>query len=123
MRQGNYICKASLTDEQAIAKLHDDFKEYEENEKIRYSVFHLRSQIMKMPKTKTPDPTTVQVQLLWYLRSGFFEILHCAGVRGLRLWHLDDLRAKMEDRVSNLFILLVFFEVIMQLCYCLFICE
>ncbi|KAK3892871.1 hypothetical protein Pcinc_003272 [Petrolisthes cinctipes] len=81
MRRENYICKASLTDEQAITKLHDDFKEYEENEKIRYAALHLRSQIMKMPKTKTPDPTTVQVQLLLYLRSGFFEILHCGGVR------------------------------------------
>lgn len=60
IRQGNYICKASLTDEQAIAKLHDDAKEYEENEKIRYAALHLRSQIMKMPKSKTPDPATVQ---------------------------------------------------------------
>ncbi|KAK4318063.1 hypothetical protein Pmani_010910 [Petrolisthes manimaculis] len=60
MRRGNYICKASFTDEQALAKLHDDFKEYEENAKIRYAALHLRSQIMKMPKTNTPDPTTVQ---------------------------------------------------------------
>lgn len=49
IRQGNYICKASLTDEQAIAKLHDDTKEYKENEKIRYTALHLQSQIMKMP--------------------------------------------------------------------------
>lgn len=35
IRRGNYICKASLTDERAIAKLQDDAKEYSENEKIR----------------------------------------------------------------------------------------
>lgn len=59
-RRGNYVCKASLTDEQAIATLHVDAKEYKENEKIRYAALHLRSQIMKLPKSKTPDPATVQ---------------------------------------------------------------
>ena len=58
-RRGNYICKASLTNEQAIEKLRDNAKEYEENEKIRYAALHLRSQIMNL--SKTPDPATVYI--------------------------------------------------------------
>ena len=35
-------------------------KQYEEDSKLRWAALHLRSQIMQLPKTKTPNPATVQ---------------------------------------------------------------
>ncbi|KAK4309970.1 hypothetical protein Pmani_018437 [Petrolisthes manimaculis] len=102
MRRGNYICKASFTDEQAIAKLHDDFKEYEENAKIRYAALHLRSQIMKMPTTKTPDPTTVQnlketAPEIPQQLNLFFRTL----LGGLTPTHQDTLERKVTSMASD----------------------
>ena len=57
-RRGNYICSVMLTDEEARTQIFSE--EHEETEKLRWAANHLRSIIMQMPKTKTPDPATVQ---------------------------------------------------------------
>lgn len=59
-RRGNFIHAASLTEEQARVHLYDNTKEHEENEKLIWAALHLRSQIMQLPKSKVPDPATVQ---------------------------------------------------------------
>ena len=60
VRRGNYVYNASLSQEQGKAQLYDDGREYEENEKLTWAALHLRSQIMQLPKSKTPNPATVQ---------------------------------------------------------------
>lgn len=59
-RRGNFIYNASLSPEQGKAQLYDDAKEYQENEKLTWAALHLRSQILQLPKSRTPDPATVQ---------------------------------------------------------------
>lgn len=59
-RRGNIIFSSVLTEEDARAKLSDDEDQYKEDEKIRWAALHLRSQILQLPKSKTPNPATVQ---------------------------------------------------------------
>ena len=59
-RIGNFIFCSTTTEEDAMARLHDDAEKQKENEKLRWAALHLRSQIMKLPKTRMPDPATVQ---------------------------------------------------------------
>ncbi|KAK6167073.1 hypothetical protein SNE40_021179 [Patella caerulea] len=59
-RKGNYIYSSTLTEVEARAQLCGETDAYEENEKLRWAALHLRSLIMKLPKSKIPDPATVQ---------------------------------------------------------------
>ncbi|CAB4021739.1 Hypothetical predicted protein, partial [Paramuricea clavata] len=59
-RKGNCIHSSDIPEEEAHIRLHEDSKRYEENSKLRWAALHLRSQIMKLPKTRTPNPATVQ---------------------------------------------------------------
>ena len=59
-RKGNYICSSTLTDEEAKSQIFGDGKEQQENEKLKWAALHLRFLIMQLPKSKTPDPATVQ---------------------------------------------------------------
>jgi len=59
-RKGNFICSSTISQEDAKARLHEDSRQYEEDNKLRWAALHLRSMIMQLPKTKTPNPATVQ---------------------------------------------------------------
>ena len=59
-RKGNFIYSSALPEEDAKARLHEDSKRYEQDNKLRWAALHLRSLIMQLPKTKTPNPATVQ---------------------------------------------------------------
>lgn len=43
-----------------MARFHEDADKYEQDNKLRWAALYLRSQIMQLPKTKTPNPATVQ---------------------------------------------------------------
>jgi hypothetical protein len=47
-----------MTDEDARANLSNDSERRKEDDKLRWAALHLRAQIMKMAKTKTPSPAT-----------------------------------------------------------------
>ncbi len=49
-----------IAKEDAKAKLHADAEKFKEDMKIKWAALRLRSEIMKLPKSKTPTPTTVQ---------------------------------------------------------------
>ncbi|XP_041481075.1 uncharacterized protein LOC121428475 [Lytechinus variegatus] len=55
-RRGNFLYHESHSEDQARDLLQDD----EENRNVRWAALHLRTQILKLPKTKTPNPATVQ---------------------------------------------------------------
>lgn len=59
-RKGNFIYSSTVTENDAMARLHEDSHRYEQDNKLRWAALHLRSQIMRLPKTKTPSPATVQ---------------------------------------------------------------
>ena len=59
-RKGNFIYSSTLLEDDAKARLHEDAQRYEEDNKLRWAALHLRSLIMQLPKTKTPNPVTVQ---------------------------------------------------------------
>ena len=59
-RKGNFIFNSVISEDDARNRLHKDAERYEEDNKLRWAALHLRSQIMKLPKTKTPNPATVQ---------------------------------------------------------------
>lgn len=59
-RRGNFIYSSSLSEDVATAHLYDDPKSYEEDQKLKCAALHLRSLIIQIPKTKTPNPATVQ---------------------------------------------------------------
>ena len=59
-RKGNCIHSSDIPEEEAHSRLHEDSKRYEENIKLRWAALHLRSQIIKLPKTRTPNLATVQ---------------------------------------------------------------
>ena len=59
-RQGNFIYNSDISEDDAWNLLHEDAERYEEENKLRWAALHLRSQIMQLPKTKTPNPATVQ---------------------------------------------------------------
>lgn len=58
-RRGNFVYSSSITEEDARANLHDDAERHKEDDKIKWAALHLRSLIMQIPKTKTPNPATV----------------------------------------------------------------
>ena len=58
-RNGNIIHSSRLTEEDAQAKIHDDADRRKEEEKTNWVALHLRSQILQLPKWKTPNPATV----------------------------------------------------------------
>ena len=59
-RKGNFIHSADIPKEEANNRLHKDAKRCEENSKLIWAALHLRSQIMQLSKTRTPNPATVQ---------------------------------------------------------------
>lgn len=59
-RKGNFIYSSVLTEQEAKSHLHDDAERYEQDNKLTLAALHLRSLIMQLPKTRTPDPTTVE---------------------------------------------------------------
>ena len=59
-RKGNFIHSSDICIEEALSRLHEDAKRYEENSKLVWAAVHLRYQIMHLSKTKTPNPATVQ---------------------------------------------------------------
>ncbi|XP_030837116.1 uncharacterized protein LOC105437992 [Strongylocentrotus purpuratus] len=59
-RRGNFIYCSVLLEEEARARLEEDSIRYEEDSKVRWAALHLRSEILKVPKTNTPNPVTVQ---------------------------------------------------------------
>lgn len=58
VRRGNFIYSSTLTEEEARATL--NARKQEEDDKLKWAALHLRSLITAMPKSKTPNPTTVQ---------------------------------------------------------------
>ena len=59
-RKGNFIYNSVISEDDARNRLHKDAERYEEDNKLRWAALHLRSQIMKLQKTETPNPATVQ---------------------------------------------------------------
>ena len=59
-RKGNFIFSSTIQEDEAKARLHDDAERYEEDSKLAWAALHLRSVILQLPKTKTPDPVTVE---------------------------------------------------------------
>lgn len=59
-RKGNFIYSSSMSEEDAQNSLNEVGQRYEEDNKLRWASLHLRSQIMQLPKTKTPNPATVE---------------------------------------------------------------
>jgi len=59
-RRGNFIYSSALTEDDARNRLHDDAEQHEQDNKLRWVALHLRSQIMQLSKSKTPNPATVQ---------------------------------------------------------------
>jgi len=59
-RKGNFVFSSLVREDDAMARLHNESKEHEQNDKLRWAALHLRSQIMTLPKTRTPNPATVQ---------------------------------------------------------------
>ena len=59
-RKGNFICSSVLTENEGIARLHNDSKQNEENNMLKMAALHIRKLIMQLPKTKTLCPTNVQ---------------------------------------------------------------
>lgn len=59
-RRGNFICCDALTEDQAKAHLYDNSRQRQEDEKLKWAALHLRTEIMKLPKSKTPCPANVQ---------------------------------------------------------------
>ena len=53
--KGNFIYNSIISEDDAQNRLHKDAERYEEDNKLRWSAHHLRSQIMKLP-----NPATVQ---------------------------------------------------------------
>ncbi len=58
-RKGNFIHSSCISEKDARSLLSEDAERIEEDNKIRWAALHLRSTILKLPKTKTPSPTTV----------------------------------------------------------------
>ena len=64
-RRGDFIYSSEVAGDVARllmtskARLHND-QEHEQNDKLRSAALHFRSQIMRLPKSKTPTPATVQ---------------------------------------------------------------
>ncbi|KAK3890332.1 hypothetical protein Pcinc_005712 [Petrolisthes cinctipes] len=59
-RRGNSFLNSVVPEDEAFARLHCDAEEHLHNDKLRWAALHLRSQIMKLPKSRTPNPATVQ---------------------------------------------------------------
>ena len=60
-RKGNFIFSSTIQEDEAKARLLDDAERYEEDSKLAWAALHLRSVILQLPKTKTPDPVTVEI--------------------------------------------------------------
>lgn len=58
-QRGNFIYCLVLSEEEARARLDEDSIRYKEDRKLRWAALHLRSEILKVPKTNTPKPVTV----------------------------------------------------------------
>ena len=54
------IYSSDIPEEDAHSRLHEDSKRYEENSKLRWAALHLRSQIMKLPKTRRATVETLR---------------------------------------------------------------
>ena len=58
-RKGNILYSSAISEDEAKGRLNENSVTYEEENKLRWAALHLRSQILKLPKTKTPNPATV----------------------------------------------------------------
>ncbi|KAK3861797.1 hypothetical protein Pcinc_032271 [Petrolisthes cinctipes] len=59
-RRGNFVFNSVIPEDEAFARLHCHAEEHLQNDKLRWAALHLRSQIMKLPKSRTHNPATVQ---------------------------------------------------------------
>ena len=58
-RKGNFVFSSVLSEEEARRRLLEEYQPYDEENKLRRAALHLRSQILNIPKTKTPNPANV----------------------------------------------------------------
>ena len=54
-RKGNFIYSSVLTENEGIARLHNDSKQNEEDNKLKMAALHIHKLIMQLPETKTPE--------------------------------------------------------------------
>ena len=59
-RTGNFVFSNYMTEEEARARLYANTKKNEENLKLKWAALHLRSLVMQLPKSRTPQSATVQ---------------------------------------------------------------
>ncbi len=59
-RRGNFIFSSTISETDAKANLLKDAEYQQQDDKLIWAARHLRSQIMMLPKSRTPNPVTVQ---------------------------------------------------------------
>ena len=59
-QKGNFIFSAAVTEDDAKLTLFNDSELQQQDDRLRWAALHLRSVIMQLPKSKTPNPANVQ---------------------------------------------------------------